>query len=87
MKYALLLIMFVLGGCAQTVPVKMKFPEMPQTLQDPCPVLEKLEGEPKLSDVAKTLTHNYTTYYHCATKHEAVIEWYTKQKKIFEGVQ
>lgn len=88
MKTLLALItILVLSGCAQTVPVKAKFPEMPQTLRDPCPALEKLDGEPKLSDVAKTLTHNYTTYYQCAAKHEAVIEWYTVQKKIFEGIK
>lgn len=77
----------LLTGCAQTVPVKVKFPEMPQTLIDRCPELEKLGEEPKLSDVARTLTHNYTTYYQCAAKHQAVIEWYTTQKKIFEGVK
>lgn len=87
MKYAAVISLLVLTGCAQTVPVKMKFPDMPQTLREACPPLEKLAEEPKLSDVARTLTTNYTTYYQCAAKHEAVIEWYTTQKKIFEGVQ
>jgi hypothetical protein len=42
---------------------------------------------PTLSDVAKTITNNYTTYYECAVKHDAFIEWYNIQKNIFESVK
>ena len=85
-KILALICAILISGCT-TVPVTAKFPELPATLQEQCPELEKLAEEPKLSDVAKTLTHNYTTYYQCAAKHEAMLEWYQIQKKIFEGVK
>ena len=83
MKYMLILA-FVLSGCSTTVPVKVKFPEVPQTLLVKCPDLQKLNDNAKLSDVAKTVTNNYTTYYECAVKNDAWIEWYQIQKTIFE---
>jgi hypothetical protein len=46
-----------------------------------------LGDEAKLSDVAKTVTVNYSTYYDCAVKNDAFIEWYQVQKIIFEGVK
>ena len=56
-------------------------------MMDQCPELKKLDGEPKLSDVSKTITVNYTEYYVCAVKTSAWIEWYNKQKIIFESVK
>lgn len=91
MRYIIfvLLIVFVLliTGCSTTVPVTAKFPDVPQGLLTPCPQLEKLDNGPKLSDVAKTVTTNYTTYYECAIKSDAWIEWYQVQKAIFESVK
>ena len=84
MKYLLLLLMV---GCSTTVPVTAKFPDVPERLLQKCPQLEKLENEAKLSGIAKTVTNNYTTYYECAVKNDAWIEWYQIQKKIFEGVK
>ena len=84
MKYLLLLLMV---GCSTTVPVTAKFPEVPERLLQKCPQLEKLENEAKLSDITKTITNNYTTYYECAVKDDAWIEWYQKQKIIFEGIK
>jgi hypothetical protein len=49
--------------------------------------LEILKDDAKLSDVAKTVTVNYTTYYECAVKNDAWIEWYGVQKLIFESVK
>jgi len=43
--------------------------------------------EPKISDITKTVTANYNTYYECALKHDAWIEWYQTQKNIFESVK
>ena len=85
MKY--LLILFMLVGCSTTVPVTAKFPEVPERLKQKCPQLEKLENEAKLSDISKTVTINYTTYYECAVKNDAWIEWYEIQKQIFESVK
>ena len=85
MKYLLLLL--IVTGCSTTVPVVAKFPEIPEKLLVKCPQLEKLEEEPKLSDISKTITKNYTTYYECAVRDDAWIEWYQTQKQIFEGIK
>jgi hypothetical protein len=78
----------LLMGCSTTVPVAAKFPEPPgKIMMEQCPDLKRLDGEPKLSDVSKTITVNYTEYYVCAVKTSAWIEWYNKQKIIFESVK
>lgn len=73
-------------ACSTTVPVA-KFPEVPEKLLTTCPQLEKLEEDSKLSDISKTITKNYTTYYECAVRDDAWIEWYKIQKQIFEGIK
>lgn len=85
MKY--LLIVLLLAGCSTTVPVKSKFPEVPEKLLQKCPSLQKITEESKLSDITKTVTINYSTYYECAVKYDAWIEWYQIQKTIFESVK
>ncbi len=85
MRY--LLLVLILTGCSTTVPVTAKFPDVPERLLVKCPQLEKLENEVKLSDISKTVTNNYTTYYECAVKHDAFVEWYKIQKNIFESVK
>ena len=85
MKY--LLFVLILTGCSTTVPVTAKFPNVPERLLVKCPQLEKLENEAKLSDISKTVINNYTTYYECAVKHDAFVEWYKIQKNIFESVK
>ena len=74
----------VLAGCSTVVPVTAKFPDAPDRIKIACPQLEKLKDETKLSEVAKTITLNYTTYYECAVKTDAWIEWYNTQKRIYE---
>ena len=85
MRY--LLLVLILTGCSTTVPITAKFPDVPERLLVKCPQLEKLENEAKLSDISKTVTNNYTTYYECAVKHDAFVEWYKIQKNIFESVK
>ena len=85
MRY--LLLVLILTGCSTTVPVTAKFPNVPERLLVKCPQLEKLENEAKLSDISKTVINNYTTYYECAVKHDAFVEWYKIQKNIFESVK
>jgi hypothetical protein len=84
-----IVIMFVLAmcsGCSTPVPVTAKFPEAPGKLAtQPCPDLQKLKDDAKLSDVSRTVTLNYSSYYECAVKTDAWIEWYQVQRKIFEG--
>jgi len=82
-----IVIIFVMMGCSTTVPVTAKFPEAPERLLSKCPQLEKLGNEAKLSDISKTVTVNYTTYYECAVKNDAWIEWYQIQKHIYESVK
>jgi len=79
-----IILAFLATGCSTVVPVTAKFPEVPERLLVRCPQLEKLGNEPKLSDVSKTVTINYTTYYECAVKHDAFVEWYKIQKDIFD---
>jgi hypothetical protein len=85
MKY--LLSLLLLAGCSTTVPVTAKFPEPPKFSLQTCPQLQELKEGAKLSDVAKTVTINYTTYYDCAVKNDAWVEWYQIQKHIFESVK
>lgn len=77
----------LITGCSTTVPVVAKFPEVPATLLEKCPELGKLKDESKLSDVAKTVSLNYVLYNECAVKHDAFVEWYFVQKKLFETVK
>ena len=85
MKYLILVLM--LAGCSTTVPVTSKFPEPPKYSLQSCPQLQLLKEGSKLSDVATTVTINYSTYYECAVKNDAWIEWYNIQKNIFESVK
>jgi len=87
MKYLVCLFLILMTGCSTVVPVTSKFPDVPERLMVKCPQLEKVSETPTLSDVTKTITNNYTTYYECAVKHDAFIEWYNIQKNIFESVK
>ena len=84
-----IVIMLVLAitGCATAVPVTARFPEPPGLLAtQPCAELQKLKDDAKLSDISRTVTLNYSSYYECAVKTDAWIEWYKIQRIIFEGV-
>jgi predicted component of type VI protein secretion system len=87
MKYTLIILTLCLVGCSTTVPVTAKFPDIPEKLLVRCPNLQKVNDDVKLSDVAKTVTVNYSTYYDCAVKHDGIVEWYQIQKKIYESVK
>ena len=84
----LLMLLVMCTGCT-TPPVIPKFPEAPTKAgaMETCPDLKKLDEGAKLSDVAKTVTINYSTYYECALKTDVWIEWYQIQKRIFESVK
>lgn len=88
MKFLLFTLVLLLSACATVVPVTAKFPDAPGILvQEPCPELKKLNNDPKLSEVAKTVVINYSEYYTCALKLEAWQRWYTQQKIIYEGIK
>ena len=79
-------LVLAITGCSTVVPVTAKFPDAPGRLAtQPCPDLQKLKDDARLSDVSRTVTINYSSYYECAVKTDAWIEWYKIQKHIFEG--
>jgi hypothetical protein len=85
-KYALLLTV-ILTGCV-SVPVERKFPAAPGEIQAPCADLQILDpATTKLSAVVETVVTNYAQYRECQAKTDSWIEWYTKQKKIFDSVK
>ena len=87
MKLVVLAISLALTACSTLVPVAMTFPEAPgRQAMVACPNLQKLKDDALLSDVSRTVTINYSTYYECAVKTDAWIEWYQIQRHIFESV-
>jgi hypothetical protein len=88
MKILVLSAVLLLSACSTTAPVTAKFPVIPDILVAPCPDLKKIETETaSLSDISKTITHNYTQYYECAVKVDAFSKWYKEQRAIFESVK
>ena len=89
LKLSILAAVLILTGCASTpVPVVPKFPTAPDMLLKSCPTLKTIEGEKvSIIDFTKTVAENYTTYYECSAIHEGFIDWYNKQKRIFEEIK
>lgn len=82
------MLVFAITGCSTAVPVTARFPEAPGKMATTrCPDLQKLQDNARLSDVSRTVTINYSTYYECAVKADAWQEWYEIQRRIFEGVK
>ena len=78
---------FLATGCT-SVPVDRKFPEVPTVLLEKCPQLKTIDSETTVfSTLTKTVVQNYATYYDCAVRQDAWIEWYQTQKIIFESVK
>jgi len=85
-KYALLLTV-ILAGCV-SVPVERKFPMAPGEIQAPCGNLQTIDpATTKLSAVVDSVVTNYAQYRECQVKTDSWIEWYNKQKQIFESVK
>ena len=82
----IVMVVLALSGCSTVVPVTAKFPAAPgEIYQQACPDLQKIKDAPQLSDVSRTININYSTYYECAVKLDAWIQWYSVQKLIFES--
>ena len=83
MKYLSILFVFLLAGCLSTAP---KFPDYPENvgMNEACKDLKKIKDDPVLSDVSKTINENYGYYWECAVKVDTWIEWYGKQKLIYD---
>ena len=88
MKRLLFLTPLLLTACLATVPVERKFPDIPAELKQSCPDLQLVDnGTDKLSVVVGTVSSNYSEYHECRGKVDVWIEWYNKQKEIFESVK
>lgn len=86
MKNIIVLFLFyLLIGCA--VPVQRTFPEAPAEIKIGCPDLKLIQPTTKLSEVVTVVTNNYSQYQECQLKMDAWIEWYDKQKNIFNSVK
>jgi hypothetical protein len=82
----ILLISMLLTGCSTVVPVKAKFPEAPDMLMTKCPALSQVKEDAKLSEIATSVSNNYTLYYECAVIARGWQDWYQIQKNIYEKV-
>ena len=88
MRIALLGLVSLLTACSTAVPLTQSFPQAPAMLMEKCPELKIIVGEKvTIVDFTKTVSENYTTYYQCAGRADAWIDWYNQQKKIWEGLQ
>jgi len=87
MKKILLILLLLLSSCSIS-PEIPKFPEVPKDLTLPCPdlILVK-DGETRLSETLNVVVENYGLYHECQIKNETWIEWYNKQKSIYESIK
>ena len=87
MKLLIAIIALSLSACV-SVPVERKFPKAPEELMTACLDLKTLpEGTTQLSVLVETVAVNYGQYQMCQTKNDTWIEWYNKQKEIFDSVK
>jgi hypothetical protein len=83
-----ILLAFLITACSTAVPLTQSFPEAPAMLKEKCPELKTILGEKvTIIEFTKTVSENYTTYYQCAGRTDAWIDWYDQQKKIWEEMQ
>lgn len=76
-----------LTACTTATPVARKFPDLPPGLKTSCEPLKDVPQTKKLSEVLEVVTDNYALYHECEIKVETWVEWYTKQKEIFDSVK
>ena len=86
--FIFIVLAFLVTACSTAVPLTQNFPDAPDMLKEKCPELKTIQGE-KISivDFTKVVSENYTTYYQCAGRTDAWIDWYNKQKKIWEDTK
>jgi hypothetical protein len=88
MKYAVLSLAIFLTACSTPVPVKQKFPDVPQALVEKCENLKKVEGDRvAITEMLKVVVQNYGMYYECAAKVDGWQDWYNEQKRIYDSVK
>lgn len=80
-----ILLAFLITSCSTAVPLTQSFPQAPAVLKEKCPELKTIAGEKiTIVDFTKIVSENYTTYYQCAGRTDAWIDWYDQQKKIWD---
>jgi hypothetical protein len=78
--------LMLLSSCS-TAPVKIKFPEVPQELQETCPVLTQVNPQDhQLSSLLEVVVTNYAQYYECKNRADGWQQWYDNQRKIYESI-
>jgi len=86
MKHLILVAVLLVSGCT-SVPVTMKFPDVPKDMLEACPDLKLLPETTKLSEVLPVVVDNYGQYYTCKDSVDSWIMWYKTQKEIFNSVK
>lgn len=87
MKRLILITALVITGCASTVPIIEKFPDVPKDMLIACPDLDQIPETNKLSEVLPVVADNYGQYYTCKDTVDSWIDWYNTQKKIFDNIK
>ena len=90
MKWLAVIGLLLITGCmTKPVPVKMEFPNAPQSLLKKCEELKTIEpkaGGTPITELLKSVVANYTLYHECSNKVDGWNEWYTNMKKIYDEV-
>lgn len=91
MRYILIALMaLTFAGCSLKKPVLMmpEFPTPVKELTEKCNELKLLEGDSvAITEMLKTIVHNYTLYHQCSLKVDGWNEWYAEQKKIYDELR
>jgi hypothetical protein len=86
MKKLILVAVLLIAGCT-SVPVTVKFPDVPKDMLETCPDLKLVPETTKLSEVLPVVVDNYGQYYSCKDTVDNWIDWYNNQKKIFDSIK
>lgn len=86
MKHLIIVAALLIAGCT-SVPVTVKFPDVPKDMLESCPDLKSVPETTKLSEVLPVIVDNYGQYYGCKDTVDNWIEWYNSQKKIFDSIK
>jgi hypothetical protein len=86
MKRLIIVAVLLIAGCS-SVPVAIKFPDVPKDMLESCPDLKLVPETTKLSEVLPVIVDNYGQYYTCKDTVDSWIDWYNSQKKIFDNIK
>jgi hypothetical protein len=63
----------------------VQFPEPPQAANSKCSNLKVLPGDSKIEDLTNIVSQNYESYHDCSSKNSLWMDWYVKQREIFNS--